>query len=102
MIGVAGLNADCPGEIAVLVPALMIELDEADAALGQPPCEQAVGGESARPGHVGSVKVQDMLGFSREVRNLGHARLHAVGHLILRHARFDLRVELALGLDAVE
>ena len=39
-----GTGAGCRvGQVAVLVPAVVIELDEAHAALGQPPRQQAVG-----------------------------------------------------------
>ncbi len=48
LIGVAALAGDLGGQVRVLVPAAVEELDEPHAALGQPAGQQAVGGE--RPG----------------------------------------------------
>ena len=48
LIGFARTGWRMPsGRVAVVVPALVVELDEAHAALGQPAGEQAVGGERA-------------------------------------------------------
>ena len=52
------------GQAAVVVPAGMIELDEPDAALGQPPGQQAVGRERARLAGVGAVKLEDVFGLA--------------------------------------
>ena len=48
LVGVAALAANLLGQRGVLVPAHVEELDEAHAALGQPPGQQAVGGKRAR------------------------------------------------------
>ena len=66
----------CVGQVAVLVPAGVHELDEPHAALGQPAGHQAVVGERALPLHVGAVHVEDVLRLVREVGQLRHARLH--------------------------
>ena len=76
----------------MLVPALVVELDEAHAALGQPPREQAVGGEGAGLAGVRAVQVDDRVRLAREVHDLRDRRLHPVGHLVLRDARVDLGV----------
>ena len=47
LVGFAALHLDAAGQVAVLVPALMVELDELHAALGQAAREQAVRGEGA-------------------------------------------------------
>ena len=47
------------GRFAVLVPAHVEELHEANVALGQPTGEQAVGGEGAGLVNVRAVHVQD-------------------------------------------
>src|SRR5437016_10499439 len=46
LVCLASLGADAGGQVAMLVPALVIKLDEADAAFGQPPRQQTIGGKS--------------------------------------------------------
>ena len=89
----------CVGQVAVLVPAHVIELDEPHAALGQAAGQQAVGGEAAGLLDVGAVQVEDRLRLARQVGQLGHRRLHAVGQLVLGDAGDDLRVA---GLGVVQ
>ncbi len=48
------------GQVAVLVPAAVIELDEAHAALGQAPRQQAVGGEGAGLAGLRAVQLEDV------------------------------------------
>ena len=79
-------------QVVVMIPAAMIELNEADAALGQPPREQAVGGKRAGLARLRPVHLEDRVGLLREIRQLGHRRLHPVRHLVLRDARLDLRI----------
>src|SRR5207247_9785113 len=47
-IRVPALRLNLLGQVGVLVPAAMVELDEADALLGEPPGKEAVGRERAR------------------------------------------------------
>ena len=77
------LVADAVGQVAVVVPALMVELDESHAALGQPAGQQAVGGERAGRAAVGAVQLEDGVRLLREIGDVGHARLHAERHLVL-------------------
>ncbi len=91
-----------PGQIAVLVPAGVIELDEADAAFCQTAGEQAVRGEGAGLFRIRAVEVLDGLGFSADVGDLRDAGLHPVGHFVLCDAGLDFRVELVLEVDLVE
>ncbi len=90
------------GQIAVLIPSLVVDLDEADAAFGQPPREQAVRRERARLAAVLAVHLEDRLRLVRQVGHFRHARLHAVGHFVLRDPRLDLRVEFALELVTIQ
>jgi hypothetical protein len=87
------------GQIHVLIPTAMEELNEPHAALGHAPREQTVRRKRTGLLHVGTIQRQRGFALLREIGQLGHRRLHAVGHLILRHARGDLRVaKLALVL----
>ena len=61
LVGVVALAADLVRQVAVLVPAHVVELDEAHAALGQAAGQQAVGGVAAGLLHVGAVQVEDRL-----------------------------------------
>ncbi len=102
LVGFGALAADAGGQAAVLVPALVVELDEAHAALGQPAGQQAVGGEGA--GLAGYRRRRARTWSpARPTRfgDVGHAGLHAERHFVLGDARFDLGVELLLELVAV-
>ena len=59
LIGITALAGDLGGQVGVLVPAAMEELDEPHAALGQPARQQAVRGIRPGPSHVGAVHLQD-------------------------------------------
>ena len=92
------LRRNLARQAVVLVPAHVIELDEAHAALGQPAGQQAVGGVGAGLARIGAVQLEGGRRLLREVGQLRHGRLHAVRHLVLRDARGDLRVaELLAG-----
>ena len=92
LIGLPALPLDALRQVVVLIPALVIELDERDAALGEPARQQTVGGERARRPRVRAVERQRLLRFVREVHHAGHAGLHAIRHLVLRDARVDLGI----------
>ena len=87
------------GQVAVLVPAHVIELDEPDAALGQAAGQQAVGGVAAGFLDVGAVQVEDRLRLVREVGQLGNRCLHPVAQLVLGDPGEDLGVA---GLGVVQ
>ena len=87
------LRAELAGQVAVLVPAAHVELDEAHVPLGEPPREQAVRGERAGLVDIGAVHLEGRRVLVAEVGELGHRHLHAVGHLVLRDARLHLGVE---------
>ena len=89
-------------QVAVLVPALVIELDEPHAALGQPAREQAVGGKV--PGVLASGPYRSnvsAVSFETSITP-GHAGLHAIRHLVLRDARVDFGVAERLGRVRVQ
>ena len=89
----------CVGQVAVLVPAHVIKLDEPHAALGQAAGQQAVGGVAAGLLNVGAVEVEDRLRLVREVGQLGNRRLHAIAQLVLGDPGDDLGVA---GLGVVQ
>ena len=80
-------------QLAVMVPVAMEELDEAHAALRQPPRQQAIRREGARASCILSVKVERCVArLFGKIGQLRHRRLHAKRHLILRDARRDFRI----------
>jgi len=44
LVGLAGLDSDAGRQTAVLVPTLMVKLDETDAVLGQAAGQKTIGG----------------------------------------------------------
>ena len=102
LIGVTTLALDLSGQVAVLVPPHVIELNEADATLGEPARQQAVGGVAAGLQDVRSVKVEDRRRLADKVGELGHRRLHAIAQLVLGDAREDLGVAGQCVVQVVE
>ena len=89
-------------EIGVMVPGAVVELDHADAALGEAAGEEAVGSEGAVAGFFDAVEVECGLGFVFEVGEFRDAALHFEGHLVLGDAGGDFGVVLLFGEEAVE
>ena len=75
----------------MLVPSLMIKLNEANTALRQPPRQQAIRRERAVAA-LGSVEIQNVLRFVGQIHQSRHTGLHPESHLVLRNSRVRLRV----------
>jgi hypothetical protein len=86
---------------AVRVPAAVIELHETDAALHQPPREQAVVAERHLT-RFGAIHLVSRRRLAGDVGQFRDARLHPVRHLVGRDARGGFRVADALALERVE
>src|SRR5207244_1340420 len=102
LVHVLTLAANGFGEIAMLVPTWMIELNETDIALSQAASEQTIGGKGARILGLLAVKLEDAFRLFRKVHDLGDASLHAICHLVLSDALIDLRVAEVLGLKGMQ
>ena len=76
----------------MVIPAHVEQLHETHVALGEAAREETIRRVGAGRFHLGSVEVENALRFAGNVRELGHAGLHAEGHLVLRDARLDVRV----------
>ncbi len=50
----------------------------------------------------GAIQLERALRLFRKIGQIGHGRLHAIGHLILRDARRDLRIAIGLLGDVVQ
>ena len=86
----------------MLVPAAVVDLDEAHAAFGHAAGEQGAVGEGAGFFDVRAVEFADAVGFLGEIGEFGHRGLHAEGHFILGDAGEGFRVEGRVGLLLVE
>ena len=102
LVGGLGLALNAALERPVLVPAPMVELDEAHAALGQSARQQAVVGIRARAAGVLAVEVEHRLRLAGQVGEFRHRALHLERHLVLRDARDDFGIAVLLELLAVE
>ena len=92
----------------MLIPARMHELREAHAPLGEAAGDEAIIRKCAWDEDVGSIHLEDGLGFVAEIQQVRHGGLHAKRHLVLRDTGVDLGIAdgaevLAVeGLDVVE
>src|SRR5262249_53115954 len=102
LIGFGGLAAYAVGQTAVMVPALVVELNESYAALSESSGEQGVGGGRTRRAAVVGGAIKGGIWFGRDVGHMRHARLYAGRHFVLRDARFDFGIELFFELVTVE
>ena len=96
LIGVAALEFELGGKVAMLIPARVHELDEAYSALDEATSEEAVVGVGAFFLDIGSIHFEDVLGFLGDVGEVGHTGLHAEGKFVLRDAGFDFGVAVVL------
>ena len=102
LIGVEALGLEIVGEIAVMVPAAVENLHDADAALDEPAGEDQAVGEGSRLVDVIAIHGERLRRFAAEVDQIGHARLHPEGHLVLRDAGLRLGIVEAVVAAGVE
>ena len=76
----------------MLVPALVIQLNEPDVTFCKASGEQAVVGVFADLSGLGSIHVEHRLWLAVDVNQFGYAHLHPVGKFILSDPVFDLRI----------
>ena len=79
LVGIVALAADPGREIVVLVPVAMIELNKPHATLGQSAGQDAVRRVRARHLRFGSVTIEDVRRFAREVGQLRHVTRYNAG-----------------------
>ena len=92
MVGFFGDFWMARGYVAVVIPAAMVELDEADVALGKAAGEEAVGGVGAGDAGVFAIKFEGAGGFFAKVGEIGHTHLHSVRHLVCGDAGINFGV----------
>src|SRR5437899_7945692 len=67
----------------------MIELNEAHAALGKPPREEAIGRIRPRLPRIRPVQLKRGLRFFGKIHQIGYRGLHAIRHFEFRHSRYN-------------
>ena len=102
LVDVLALAPHAARKVGVMVPVVMVDLDEADASFHETAGHQhAVGEASALTGFL-AVQIEDVFRLLGEVGQFRHRSLHAEGHLILLDAGMGLRVAHGLVVEAVE
>ena len=102
LIGIAALDLELRGEIAMMVPAGVETLHKAHPALNEPPRHETVVGEGPLALYVRPVHLQNFRRFVGEIGEFRHGGLHLVSHLVLRNPGGDLRVGELRGVLLVE
>ena len=98
LIGVAGVMIVVGHQVGVGVPVVVVmgaagvDLDEADAALDQPPGDQAFAAEIGGARLVDAVERAGLGRFLAQIDGLGRGLLHAKGQLVAGDSRGQLRV----------
>jgi hypothetical protein len=102
LIDVFALAGHAAADVGVMVPVVVVDLDEAHAALDESAGhEHAVGKAAGLLGFL-AVEFVDVLGLLGDVGQLRHAGLHAEGHLVLLNARVRFGIADFLVVDLVE
>src|SRR5258706_6790055 len=99
---VLALFLDAFGEIAVLIPAAMVELNKTDATFGHATGEQTIISESAGLLHIRAIHFESVLRLFGNVDQVRHGSLHAESHLVLADAGIYFRITEGLVLPGVK
>ncbi len=78
-------------DATMMVPATVVELNEANTPFCQSACQQAVGGKRSVTA-LGTIEVQGLLGFLGDIDQVRNAGLHPESHLVLADSRGNFRV----------
>ena len=102
LIGVVALGAQAGGAFVVLIPAAVIELNEAHAAFGEAPREDAIGRVGSGLLRFGAVALERAGRLLRQIRQFGNGGLHAKGHFVLLDAGPDPGILIVVEFQPVE
>src|SRR5207248_1373849 len=78
LIGFLRLVADAGRQIAVVIPALVVQLNETNALFGQPASKKTIGSKGPRFAAIGTIQLERALRLFGKIRDFRHAGLHAV------------------------
>ena len=108
LVDVFALGGHAAVDVGVVIPVVVVDLDEADATFDEAAGHEGAVGEGAGFSGVFAVEFEDVLGLLGQVGEFGHAGLHAEGHFVLLDAGVGLGVgdflvgDFVEGVDAVE
>ena len=102
LVDVATLQAEVAGQVVMLVPASVIELNEPYAPLCHATGEQTVRRVGAWFAGGVAVEIEGLFGLAGEVGQIGNRGLHAIRHLVLGNAGLDFRVAVIVELALIE
>ncbi len=108
LVDVFALGGHATVDVGVVVPVVVVDLHEADAAFDEAAGHEGTIGEGAGFFGVFAVEFEDVFGFLGEVSEFGHAGLHAERHFVLLDASVGLGVgdflvgDFVEGVDAIE
>ena len=102
LIDVATLAGHAAGHVGMMVPVVVVDLGEADAALGQATRHEHAVGEAAGLPRLLAIQLEGVLGLAGQIGQFRHACLHAEGHFVLLDARVRLGIAHLAVVDLVE
>ena len=92
LIYIKTLILDFLGQVAVLIPAPVKDLNDSNPSFNESTGEERRVGKGAGLLRVWSIHLEGRLTFSPQISQLRHAALHSERHLILGDSRLSLRV----------
>lgn len=102
LVSVPALDFELGGDVLMLVPPGVHELDELSSPFCEAAGEKAVSREGTGALHIGPIHVENVLWFTGKIGELGYAGLHAVGHLVLGNAGLNLGIGDVFVVFAIE
>lgn len=91
-VDVLALGGHTAIDIAVMVPVVVVDLNEPDITFREPACHEGDIGKASRFSGFLAIELKGAFGFLAQVREFGHAGLHAGCHFILPDAGKGLGV----------
>ena len=92
LIYIKALILDFLGQVAVLIPAPVKDLNDSNPSFNEPAGEERRVGKGAGFLRVWSIHLKGRLTFSLQISELRYAALHSERHLVLGDSRLSLRV----------
>ena len=101
LVGGAAIAFEIADDIGMGVPALVVDVDEANAAFDHPSGEETGAGEVGFGG-IAAVEVEGFFGLGLEIHEVGSGGLEAIGHFVAGDAGLDFGITRDSELSAVQ
>src|SRR5262245_55600565 len=102
LVGVARLPRDLLGQVQVLIPAAMEQLNEPHTTFCQPSRQQTICGKRSRLARFGPIELKHCVRLFGQIRKLWHRGLHPIRHLVLSYARGNRGITRLLKFELVQ